>query len=319
MTPGDALPTTRAADLASAPEDARWLIDRVWSSGVGIIGGLPKSAKSWLGLEMAISVASGTPLLARFQVHDPGPSLVYLAEDALPQVRERIAGICAHRRIDLPSLNLHVITSPAVRLDSLGDQKRLATTIERLAPKLLVLDPLVRLHRIDENSSGEMSNLLGYLRELQRRHSIAIVLVHHMSKRVRAHLGQALRGSGDLHAWVDHGAYLTRSGDKLRLTLEHRAAASPEPLELRLVSRRDDTEAHLELAESPANTDDRPATPAPELHDLVLDALRRAQRPLSRAELRARLRVNNNRLGDVIADLERQARLVRSDAGLSLP
>ena len=191
MTPGDALPTTRAADLASAPEDARWLIDRVWSSGVGIIGGLPKSAKSWLGLEMAISVASGTPLLARFQVHDPGPSLVYLAEDALPQVRERIAGICAHRRIDLPSLNLHVITSPAVRLDSLGDQKRLATTIERLAPKLLVLDPLVRLHRIDENSSGEMSNLLGYLRELQRRHSNAIVLVHHMSKRVRAHLGQA--------------------------------------------------------------------------------------------------------------------------------
>jgi hypothetical protein len=44
MSNDDALPTTRAGELAVTPDDARWLIDRVWSEGVGIIGAIPKSA-----------------------------------------------------------------------------------------------------------------------------------------------------------------------------------------------------------------------------------------------------------------------------------
>jgi RecA-family ATPase len=64
-----------------------------------------------------------------------------------------------------------------------------------LQPRLLVLDPFVRLHRIDENASGEVAPLLAYLRELQRRHGVAVVVVHHAKKgagRIRA--GQALAG-----------------------------------------------------------------------------------------------------------------------------
>lgn len=313
------LPTSRAVDLAHTPDGTRWLIDGVWSKGVGIIGGIPKSAKSWLGLDMAISVASNTPFLGRFKVHDSGPALVYLAEDALPQVRERIAGICAHRQIPLDSLDLHVITAPVVRLDKTDDQQRLAATIVKIGPKLLVLDPLVRLHRLDENNSGEISHLLGYLRELQRTHALAIVLVHHMSKRVRAQLGQALRGSGDLHAWVDHGAYLIRSADKLRLTLEHRTAPSQEPTDLRLVSLPDGSATHLEVDDDINNTPEGTTAPhVPNLHDLVIDTLRRAQSPISRAELRSTLRVNNNRLGEVLASLEHQGLVVRSDLGLRL-
>ncbi len=44
--------------------------------------------------------------------------------------------------------------------------------------------------------------LLAYLRELQRRHAIAVIVVHHAKKgagHVRA--GQALRGSSEFHAW----------------------------------------------------------------------------------------------------------------------
>lgn len=142
-----------------------------------------------------------------------------------------------------------------------------------------------------------------------------------MSKRVRAQLGQALRGSGDLHAWVDHGAYLTRSADKLRLTLEHRTAPAQDPIELRLVSLSDGSATHLELDHDPPSSQDPDKPPAhnvPALDELVLDTLRRAQSPISRAELRATLRVNNNRLGDVLLNLERQSRIVRSDLGLTL-
>jgi hypothetical protein len=321
----DVLPTARAAALDTGGGDGslRWRIDRIWGEGVGILGGPPKCAKSWCGLDMAISLASGTPFLDRFAVPDPGPALVYLAEDALPQVRARIAGICRHRGVDLSALELHVITAPAVRLDQDADQKRLATTVERLRPRLLLLDPLVRLHRLDENSSADISALLGYLRELQRRYDVSIVVVHHMRKAVRSHLGQALRGSGDLHAWNDHGAYLTRTGpngEHLRLTLEHRAAPALDPLELRLVSLADGTATHLEVAlDSSTIPEAAPsvAALAPSLHDRAIAVLRDAGHPLSRAQLRAALRVNNNRLGSVLDELQRSGRVRRSDAGIT--
>ncbi|MFH1176207.1 MAG: AAA family ATPase [Acidobacteriota bacterium] len=321
----DLLPTSRAGalDPGSGGGAVCWRIDQIWGDGVGILGGPPKCAKSWFGLDLAVSLASATPFLDRFAALDPGPTLVYLAEDALPQVRARIAGLCLHRALDLDSLDLHVITAPAVRLDQSADQARLAATIEHLRPKLLLLDPLVRLHRLDENSSADISALLGYLRELQRRFDVAIVVVHHMRKSIRAHLGQALRGSGDLHAWNDHGAYLTRTGPRgehLRLTLEHRSAPAPDPIELRLASRADGSATHLEIADAPdLASNGRPADPAdPSLHDRVLGAIRCADHPLSRAQLRNTLRVNNNRLGQVLAELERSGHVGRSDAGISL-
>ena len=38
-----------------------------------------------------------------------------------------------------------------------ADRAKLEHTVEQLKPRLLVLDPFVRLHRIDENASGEVA------------------------------------------------------------------------------------------------------------------------------------------------------------------
>ena len=66
----------------------RWLVEGLWGeASVGVIGGAPKCAKTWLGLDLALSVATGTACLGRYAVSKPGPVLVYLAEDALPVVR----------------------------------------------------------------------------------------------------------------------------------------------------------------------------------------------------------------------------------------
>jgi hypothetical protein len=95
----------------------------------------------------------------------------------------------------------------------------------RLQPRLLILDPFVRLHRIDENAGGEVAPLLAYLRELQRRYGVAVLVVHHARKGAgNARAGQALRGSSEFHAWGDSNLYLRRDGDDLTLTVEHQAA-----------------------------------------------------------------------------------------------
>jgi RecA-family ATPase len=204
--------------------------------GVGIVGGEPKLGKSFLALDLAVAVASGAACLRRYSVPRPGPVLLYAAEDALHIVRRRLEGICAAANCSLQTLDLDVITAPTLRLDVSADRDRLTHTVEQLKPRLLILDPFVRLHRIDENASGEVAPLLAYLRELQRRYELAVVVVHHAKKgggRIRA--GQALRGSSEFHAWGDSNLYLRREpSGQLTLTVEHRAAPSPPNLPLEL-------------------------------------------------------------------------------------
>jgi len=305
------LAVTRACEIAPRPAEEQWLIESVWGrNAVGILGGQPKVGKSWLGLEMAVSVSSDTPCLSRFPIQAPGPTLVYLAEDALPQVRERIEGLCRLRGRRIEDLDLLVITEPVLRLDDEGCRARLSRTIERYAPRLLLLDPLIRLHRLSENDSQEISGLLGHLRELQRRHSVSVVLVHHASKRRRVHPGQSLRGSSDLHAWTDTTAILTHQGDHVVLTLEHRFAAAPPPLALGLAVG--DAGVGLQILDDvPAVSRDRPI----DLAGAVLKALRSAGRPVRRADLREQLRVNNQRLGDALQTLEASGRLHRGSDG----
>lgn len=310
-----ALPIVRIAEIEVDEAPERWLVEQLWAdAAVGWIAGTPKSCKSWLALELAVSVASGTPCLGRFEVTGRGPVLVYLAEDALAQVRERVSGLCVARGLDLQTLDLHAITAPSLRLDTAGDQDRLRRTARDLRPKLLVLDPLVRLHRLDENSAGEVSALLSFLRDLQRSLDLALVLVHHTRKNVPAGVqaGQGLRGSGDFHAWSDSSLYLRRRRDVLSLSVEHRSHAAPDSVSLRL---RTEPAPHLEIVEAVPATPAAP--PVPPLSERVVAQLSVAE-SLTRAALRRRLAVKNERLGAALAELETAGQIARADDGWRL-
>ena len=83
MSAEQLLPVVRVGEIAEDELAERWLVEQLWCArSVGVIGGAPKSAKTWLGLDMALSVATGTPCLGKYAVPEPGPVLVYLAEDA---------------------------------------------------------------------------------------------------------------------------------------------------------------------------------------------------------------------------------------------
>jgi RecA-family ATPase len=142
------LPVQPAWRLADRPEQQRWLVDLLWSEeAVGIIGGEPKCGNSFLALDLAVAVAAGIPCLRRFAVARPGRVLLYPAEDALHIVRRRLEGICAAAAIRLTELDIQVITAPSLRLDLETDRISLDETVARLQPRLLIVDPFVRLHR----------------------------------------------------------------------------------------------------------------------------------------------------------------------------
>jgi len=301
------LPVEPAYRLAERPEEHRWLIAGLWSEqAVGIVGGEPKCCKSFLALDIAVAVAAGIPCLRRFVVPRAGRVLLYAAEDALHIVRRRLEGICAAAGAELADLDILVITAPTLRLDMEADRRSLAETVASLQPRLLILDPFVRLHRIDENASGEVAPLLAFLRELQRRHGVAVLVVHHARKSaggVRA--GQALRGSSEFHAWGDSNLYLRRDSEELTLTVEHRAAPSPKPLSIELTGRG--PALALEVVER-----SKPALDtAPSLDDRIAAVLAEAQAPLPFADLRARCRVRTATLYQHLATLTATGRVIK--------
>jgi hypothetical protein len=306
------LPVIRIGEISHEENTQRWLIEPLWgASAVGVIGGAPKCAKTWLALDMALSVATGTRCLDNYIVPEPGPVLVYLAEDALPIVRDRVEGMARRRELDLGAVPMHVITTPVLRLDRGPHRSQLFETARRLRPRLLILDPLVRLHGIDENNAGEVATLLAYFRSLQRELDVSVVLVHHTRKNAAAGLaaGQGLRGSGDIHAFGDSNLYLRRSGERLVLSSEHRAAAAAPPVYLELVATAQTTH----LAVIAETRDEHRRT----LQDRVLELLA-AGDVLTRARLRETLAVKNERLGEVLESLEQAGRIARQANGWQL-
>ena len=228
-------PTRAPVDLEDRPRRQQWLIDGLWArQAVGIVGGEPKCGKSFLALDLAVAVAAGVPCLRRFAADQTGPVLLFAAEDAGHIVRARLESIAGAAGARFETLDIAVIDVPALRLDHRADRQRLVETVERVRPRLLVLDPLVRLHGVDENTVAEVAPILGFLRDIQRRFETAILLVHHARKSGATRPGQALRGSSELHAWGDSNLYLKRRDRQILMTAEHRAAPGLNDIEIEL-------------------------------------------------------------------------------------
>ena len=260
-----ALPTRAPVELEDRPRHQHWLIDTLWGrEAVGIIGGEPKCGKSFLALDLAVAVASGVACLRHFPTAHPGPVVLFAAEDAGHIVRTRLEDIARAATTPFRHLDIAVIDVPALRLDLESDRQRLHDTVERIRPRLLVLDPLVRLHRVDENAVAEIAPILAFLRELQRRFYTAVVLVHHARKSAATRPGQALRGSSELHAWGDSNLYLRRRKGQIVMSVEHRAAASLNDIALELAD--DGHGAALRLRHDTAHDDAPHCEPPPTAH-----------------------------------------------------
>jgi hypothetical protein len=213
--------------------------------------------------------------------------------------------------VDLAGLNVWVIESSILRLDSREDCDALGATVEEFRPRLLILDPLIRLHSSDENSAVEIARILSFLRDLQRRYATAVLVVHHARKCSSSDPGLGLRGSSEIRAWSDSTLYMRRNKG-LELIVEHRGAPAPQPLRLMLGS---DEPANTHLAiegEAPA----QPAAP-PDLGELIVELLRTSA-PLSRDDIRRRLAVRNQVAGAALATLMQDGLIEKCSTGFRL-
>jgi hypothetical protein len=228
-----------------------WLIDKIWiRGGCGFIAGEPKSFKSWLSLDMAISLATGSPFLGEFSVARPGPVLLLLEEDGPRRVKSRRDKIWPSKQADrlttneqgqlvwepsskLPQADIAVKIKKGFQASNPSHQSWLDEALEKGYPgtgapfQAVILDPfLMMLGDVDENRAGELNTkIFKPLKDLADKHDIAIIVVHHLRKNnaksgapIRG--GQLMLGSVAFHGWTDSALYVTHARGDLHVEVE---------------------------------------------------------------------------------------------------
>lgn len=227
-----------------------WLVNQMWTRGAfGFLAGESKTYKSLLALDMAVSVASGTPFLSYFQIPaaSQGPVLLWQEENDEGLVQERLRRIETDRGLG-PSSNGRFLSlngssyqlgfgnRHAIDLGDEKDLKYIRRQIHRLKPVLVILDPLYMMTpALDENESAAITPMLVNLKKIQDETKTSIQVVHHYKKPQQgAAKGRAMHrmsGTGvfgrryDSAMWVE-----VLSEDEntpvIRVSSSHRAQAS---------------------------------------------------------------------------------------------
>lgn len=197
-----------------------WLIQGLLTKeAVFVIGGEPKTSKTWAGLEVLISCLTGLRCFNEMPAERVDrPVFAFLAEDQERSLRNRLRSLSSGKGCDpRPWASRFLYQSlKSVDLASLESTAALVADVWKAAPggiSILYLDPLRDLHRAEENDSGAMAEVMGRLRALRSVLGCAVVFVHHSHKASQStngrRAGQGLRGSSAIHGAVDGGLYLS--------------------------------------------------------------------------------------------------------------
>lgn len=211
----------------------RWLIKDIWSAGAcGFIAGEPKSYKSWLGLDMALSVATGTKFLGQYAAKS-GRVLYLQEEDSAELIQQRVEWIMEGKdhhpygEVTLgddgnvywegdsrdPAIRFRVHKGWTASVEE--HQKWLEEQITKDKIDFVLIDTLgTTAGDVDTDKAADLlPKLLNPLRKVAQRTGAAIAIVHHNRKRsqgtgaAQAQSGQDMLGSTSLHAWVDCALY----------------------------------------------------------------------------------------------------------------
>lgn len=254
-----------------------WMIQHIWSKNSwGIVGGEPKSFKTMLAMEMAVSVAAGTPFLGRFQTHQQGPVLIvqnenspWIMQDRLQKIMKArgLVGQVIHKPNSIEirrwpkNLTIDFINQQGVMLDEPDDKELIEAHIQKIKPILVIFDPFYLMFSGDINNARELQPTLKWLLRIQKEYSCAIQLIHHKKKAnkgVRG--GQALLGSTILHGWSESGWSVSSEqtgADTFDIKVEREFRGAPNGLPLSLKLKMNTKEYSLDLDDDEKGDDER--------------------------------------------------------------
>lgn len=228
------------SELLSKPEPSiEWLINSVWvDKSRGLIAGNPGVGKTWLALNMLISVASGLPCLGKYPVRK-SPVLLCEEESSILNLSRRAHVLARGAGLkDSDLSNFYHLTRQFIKIPT--HERELIAFMKLRGIKLVVFDSLRRFHGVDENSSEKMQPILDSFARINIETSASVVLIHHLSKqqdKSKKGVFERLRGTSDLWAWRDSLLGLEGEPESTEslCSFQFRDAESPAPISIKRI------------------------------------------------------------------------------------
>lgn len=212
-------------------EDSKWLVEGLIArASLGLCGAAPKTGKTFLGLQLALAVSTGTPFLGFFKTRK-SRVLFWECEDGEKLLAERTSALLRGHGMPNPEPGYLQFAVEPARIDTADGLRHLRQVLGDTKAELLILDTFNRSHGLNESLQTHASQLISALDGLRREFKVAVLGTHHVSKAGKSGQGgKALRGSSVIHAGLENSLYLwaTETPGIIRAEPESKYGA-PEP------------------------------------------------------------------------------------------
>lgn len=225
----------------------RFCVQGFLPQGIAILGGAPKTGKSWLALDLCVRVAKGEPL---WGMRTERGTVIYLClEDSLRRIRDRI--YCIEE--DVPDNLFFSVSAGTVEEELCGQITQFI--LEHPDTVLVVIDTfqMVRGKMTDLSYASDYDDIQ-QIKKLADKYGVTILLVHHLRKQGSGDPLNRLSGTTGISGAVDAVFILDkgrRSQQGATLVCTGRDIEYRE-LELRFRSENCSWELVADSAEQPA-------------------------------------------------------------------
>ncbi len=203
------------------------------TTGLYILAGSPKIGKSWLSLDICLSIAKGEKVLGVDTLK--GTALYLCLEDSLSRMQGRLYALT-----NVPTDDLHLAIMSGTIRSGLVEQIE-SFIAEHPDLRIVFIDTLQKVRTpSNENAYAADYEELSILKSLADRNEIAVVVVHHLRKTKSADPFDMVSGTTALTGCADGGFVLHEKGRGTREAVLYCTGRDIESQEIGLVFDKND-------------------------------------------------------------------------------
>lgn len=203
-----------------------WLVgDWLPDKSITFLVSPPESYKTWILLDLAVSVSAGVPFLGRYSVNDRGPTLIIQQEDSHSGLTDRLALIAEQKlgaipKLEgdrwqipvMPDLPIYVHPSRMLRFDNKKVLEEMEKQIQAIRPKVVMIDPLYSTTSVDNYMAASAEQMM-VLKTWRDKYGCSFVIAHHSKKNLDpdSTAREDSWGSQFLNAFLEAGWQIRRN------------------------------------------------------------------------------------------------------------
>lgn len=251
-----------------------FVIDSLPAGDMGLVVGPGGVGKTWMLLDIAASVATGSPALGGLlKVARAGRVAVLCFEETFKQIGGRLKAISERRGLSCDGIEIYDrddFTGPNGRdMTRLEKRKKMVEICDRLQlPRLIIIDNAKEVISGSENDDQSVAELMDIVREIGRKNRCAVLLAHHSNEAsvkggARELLkATALRGHSNFNSytrWQFHVARETVNGEmaiKVKLVKANHGETWAHPQTMVMAKDAEDRPQGFTIPEAPKEARD---------------------------------------------------------------